>query len=325
MQDWYQPDPIWEALGITQRETYVRRHVFAGRFHAAVPTDVVRAYGTAAHLMAQAWHHYPLYDEAIKKLLFTLEMAIKLRCQQVGLALSIPTAAGRQRAVRLQELIDQLATAEPQKGVLLRERLHFARELRNTFAHPDRYSYGGVMLRHHVLPLLNIFNFLFLAEVVVAQAAAYVAQLREQCPPDASLLGLTWQGQHLVLTRAQPLLARRRGEEWRVMWAFYPLRSGLYEALTRHQVHQPLLLTLLNPRVEAGELVGLEQATGQPVALTVAPAGVAELLLPGYHADWARATATDRQIFEFSQQAALTQEVEEQLYAHFWQEQEIDG
>ena len=180
MQDWYQPDPIWTALGITQRETYVQRHVFAGRFHAGVPADVVRAYGTAAHLMAQAWHHYPLYDEAIKKLLFTLEMAIKLRCQQVGIALSVSTAAGRQRAIRLQELIDQLAVAEPQKGVLLRERLHFARELRNSFAHPDHYSYGGVMLRHHVLPLLNILNFLFLAEVAVAQAVAHVAQLHEQ-------------------------------------------------------------------------------------------------------------------------------------------------
>ncbi|RYE05496.1 MAG: hypothetical protein EOP33_05665 [Rickettsiaceae bacterium] len=181
------------------------------------------------------------------------------------------------------------------------------------------------MLRHHVLPLLNILNFLFLTEVAVAQAAAHVAQLYEQCPAAASLLGLSWQGQHLVLTRAQPLLARHLGEEWRVVWSFHPLRPGLHDALTRHQVHQPLLLNLLNPQVKKSELVGLEQETGQLLALTVAPAGVAELLLPSYHADWARATATDRQIFEFSQQAELTQGLEKQMYAHFWQEQAIGG
>lgn len=63
----------------------MQRHVFDGRFHAGVPEDVVRTYTTASQLMAQAWHHYPLYDEVVAKLLFILEMAVKLWCNQVGI------------------------------------------------------------------------------------------------------------------------------------------------------------------------------------------------------------------------------------------------
>ena len=70
MNEWYQPDDRWPALGIGSREDYVAAYVFAGRFHPGVPADVVQAYETVSHLMAQAWYHYPLYDEALAKLLF---------------------------------------------------------------------------------------------------------------------------------------------------------------------------------------------------------------------------------------------------------------
>jgi hypothetical protein len=318
MQDWYQPDDIWKAVGILDRDAFVQRCVFAGRFHTQVPEDVIRAYGTASHLMAQAWYHYPLYDEAIAKLLFTVEIAVKQRCQQVGVVQTTSNAAGRTRSIRLQVLIDQLLAIEPHKGQFLGQWLHYVRELRNSFAHPDRYSYGGISLRHHILPLLNLLNFLFLDEAAMGEAASYVAALRQQIPSAANLLGVTWQEANIVLLRAEPQCATQVDGQWRVIWAFYPLVSKLGEVLTRHQIQAPIVLTLTNLDVIADEMTGTDVATGQTVKLMSAPAGVAHLLLPAYQTDWQRATDSERQLFTFSQQVALTQAVDEQCYQHFW-------
>jgi hypothetical protein len=305
MHDWYQPDDIWKAVGIQDRDTFVQRCVFAGRFHAQVPEDVVRAYGTASHLMAQAWYHYPLYDEAIAKLLFTVEIAVKQRCQQVGVALTTSNAVGRTRSIRLQALIDQLLAIEPHKGQFLGQWLHYVRDLRNSFAHPDRYSYGGISLRHHIVPLLNLLNFLFLDETVMEESASYVAALHQQVPSAANLLGVTWQETNIVLLRAEPQCAIQVDGQWRVIWAFYPLISKLSEALTRHQIQAPIVLTLTNLNVIDSGISGTSLATGQTVKLTAAP-------------DWQRATESERQLFTFSQQKALTQAIDEQCYQYFW-------
>ena len=318
MQDWYQPDATWKALGMADRDAFVQRCVFAGRFHAQVPQDVVRAYGTASHLMAQAWYHYPLYDEAVAKLLFTVELAVKLRCQQVGVAQTTTNAAGRTRSIRLQVLIDQLLATEPHKGRFLGQWLHHVRELRNSFAHPDRYSYGGISLGHHILPLLNLLNFLFLADSEIAEAASYLATLRQQVPAADNLLGLTWQGSNIILVRAEPQCATRVDGQWRVVWAFYPLLSQLHEALTRHQIHAPLVVVLTASEAVAGEVVGTALETGQTIRLMPAPAGVAQLLLPSYRTVWQQTNESDRQIFTFNQQASLTRAVDEQCYRHFW-------
>lgn len=318
MQDWYQPDNIWKAVGIPDRDTFVQRCVFASRFHSKVPQDITRAYGTASHLMAQAWYHYPLYDEAISKLLFTMEIAVKQRCQQVGVALTTSNAAGRTRSIRLQVLIDQLLAIEPHKGQFLGQWLHYVRELRNSFAHPDHYSYGGISLRHHILPLLNLLNFLFLDEALMQESADYIAVLRQQIPSAANLLGFTWQETNIVLLRAEPQCATQVDGQWRVIWAFYPLTSKLAEALTRHQIQAPIVLTLTNLSVVADEMIGTDVATGQTVKLMSAPAGVAHLLLPTYQADWQRATESERSSFAFGQQMAVTQAVDEQCYQHFW-------
>lgn len=319
MQDWYQPDVIWKALGILDRDVFVRRCVFAGCFHAKVPEDIVRAYDTASHLMAQAWYHYPLYDEAIAKLLFTVEIAVKLRCQHAGIAQTTTNAAGRTRSIRLQVLIDQLLTKEPYKGQFLGQWLHSVRELRNTFAHPDHYSYGGISLRHHILPLLNLLNFLFLEESAIQEAAVYLAALRQRLPVSQPLLGLAWQETNRVLVRADPQCAVCVDGQWRVTWAFYPLVSNLYEALTQHRVPNPLVLTLTNLTGMAGELIGTEVGTGQAMKLMLAPVDVTRVLLPTYQADWQRATEAERHLFTFNQQAAVTRAVDEQCYQYFWQ------
>jgi hypothetical protein len=38
---YYQPDTIWEAFNIPNREEYIKHYVVKGKFHSKVPKDVI--------------------------------------------------------------------------------------------------------------------------------------------------------------------------------------------------------------------------------------------------------------------------------------------
>jgi hypothetical protein len=157
LDSWYEPDPTWPALGFVTRESYVGHMVEPGVFHAEVHEDVVKSYRTAAHLMALAWYHYPMYDEALKKLTGIMEMAVKLRCQQKGIALTVGVDKPRNKP--LVQLIDELCVHP--EATDLKERLHWARRIRNFQAHPEHHSFGGIAMSPAIKPLVSILNLLF--------------------------------------------------------------------------------------------------------------------------------------------------------------------
>lgn len=155
--DWYSPDSRWPALGFATREAYAASLVITADFHAGVPVDIVEAYNTAAHLMALAWYHYPLYDEAIRKLTGMVEMGVKLRCQHLGIATTVGVTTARPRP--LAELIEVLCRAP--EAAALKAQLHRARSLRNSQAHPEHQSFGGIAMSVAVVPLVQLLNDLF--------------------------------------------------------------------------------------------------------------------------------------------------------------------
>ncbi|MBD2769372.1 hypothetical protein IC235_15900 [Hymenobacter sp. BT664] len=157
--DWYEPDSTWRLLGFDTRESYVAHMVAPAQFHPEVHEDVVKSYRTVEHLMALAWYHYPMYDEAIKKLTSMVEMAVKLRCQQKG----IPIAEGQNDSKNrpLARLIDELCTQL--QSAELKQRLHAVRGIRNRQAHPEHHSFGGIAMSIAVEPLVYTLNLLFLA------------------------------------------------------------------------------------------------------------------------------------------------------------------
>ena len=252
MRDWYQPDDRWPTLGIRNREEYVDWYVYEGRFHAGVPEDVVRSYETVSRLMAQAWYCFPLYDEALVKLLFIQEMAIKLRGKQLEIPATF-TSNGKRKRHTLQTLIDELSILEPAKQIATH--LHRARDLRNHFAHPEIHSFGGGMFRHHMLPLLNLLNELFVENTLVARAGMYVEQLRQQRSQfGQGLLVLEWEGKSVLITDAQPLIAHWVHDEWRVIWRFSPMVPRVLGVITGHQIYQPIVLVLTDLNFQEGIL-----------------------------------------------------------------------
>lgn len=316
MSEWYRPDERWPTLGMGSRDAYVQAYVFAGRFHAGVPRDVVQAYETASHLMAQAWYHYPLYDEALAKLLFLQEVAIKLRCKQLGIP-STFSHNGKRRSHTLQTFIDALDVAEPTKGIA--PLLHRARGLRNHFAHPELHGYAGGLFRHHVLPLLNVLNDLFLEDQLVAQGAAYVAQLRQQRGElGMGLLVLEGEDGNALLTDAQPLAAQQVRGEWRVIWHFSQMIPRILGAITALRVPKPILRVLTEIDIGKENMFGQDLKTGETVQIRSLPAAHSEALRKPYEAEIRQASEENFQLFGLLQVAEVAEAIQELRYSYFW-------
>ncbi|RYE51422.1 MAG: hypothetical protein EOP48_18245 [Sphingobacteriales bacterium] len=142
--NYHEPDSRWAGFDIHDYNSYFRTYLVKGLFHSVVPHEVKEAYSMAEYMMAFAWYHYPLYDEAFFKVLRIIEMAVKLRCQQIDIQLR-NTRLRNNKTVEetkmLQQLANELRKAEPDKD--LRILTEIIPKLRNSIMHPVRHSFAG--------------------------------------------------------------------------------------------------------------------------------------------------------------------------------------
>lgn len=301
---YYQPDTRWPLFGASTREHFEAHYVFPPRFHAGVPTDVVQSYTTASHLMALAWYHYPVYDEALAKLLLLLELAVKLRCQQLGL----PTNRN------LQQQMMAVDAAEPAKQ--LGWWLQLLRQLRNQVAHPERHSFGGDVFRSAMPRMVNTLNRLFEEEAAVIQAAEHCVALAAFGEQPVGLTGLNGHA-GTVHSRAQPLQARWVQQEWRVVWAFFPVVPRVDEAVRTHGCCPPLLAVVVG-ELAAERFRGVAVPSREPVELEPLPLGVFAFVQRDYQRQWESTAVEDRELFLFTQQQEMKRQREELAYQWLW-------
>lgn len=140
-EEYYQPDQRWIDIGITSNELHEKHAVIKGYFHEGVPEDVVKEFTTAEYLMAHAFYYWPMYDEALSKSVFTVEVAIKMKATELNIPLTFKTKKGDVRDKRLVDLINEVCDIETYSG--FRNVLHKIRELRNLKAHPKRHGFAG--------------------------------------------------------------------------------------------------------------------------------------------------------------------------------------
>ncbi|MCI1187859.1 hypothetical protein MON38_10545 [Hymenobacter sp. DH14] len=293
---YYQPDDRWPRFGAPTREQFEALYVFPPRFHAGVPEDVVKSYTTASHLMALAWYHYPVYDEALNKLLLMLEMAIRLRCQQLGL----PAGANRS----LQQLIKALEAAEPAKQ--LGWWLDGLRRLRNRVAHPEEHSFGGVVFRLAMLRMVNTLNQLFEDEAAVTQGLQYCAALA-----DFANQPLEWSTSNPDMfrpfTHARPLRARHVDSEWRVVWALFPSLPNC----------MPTVTVVVGALEEKG-FRGVEVPSQQLIVLRpMRPEAIAYEEWQ-HRAQRSQISETERKLSEVVQESEMYRQQEEMIYRFLW-------
>jgi hypothetical protein len=160
MKDYLEPDKRWEQYKFSGQEDYIEKVVIEGCFHEQVPEDVIKAYTTSEYLMAHAYFHWEMFDEALKKCLFTLEMAIKIKAQEKGIALKEKNKKGKKYNRRLVDIIGDVCDGEYLSN--LKIYLNKARGLRNHFAHPIGHHFSGPYgTSTYILHVVNVLNRLF--------------------------------------------------------------------------------------------------------------------------------------------------------------------
>lgn len=163
--DWYEADETWEAFysGLT-REEYVNKFVVEGCFHESVPSDIVKAFKSVSYLIASAYNHYPLLDEALNKMLLTLEMTVKLKATHLNISLTKKQKNGKERPKTLDTLSNEVFKVATLS--FLKDNLHRARKWRNLRMHPDKHSLVGIVgqVPENAKLFIDVINLLFLPE-----------------------------------------------------------------------------------------------------------------------------------------------------------------
>ena len=163
--EYHKPAAQWNIFGIPDFESYCEKSVVKGLFHKSVPKDVVDAYEVAEYMMAHAYYHYPLYEEAFSKLLRITEMAVKLRCKELGIDLTATKIVKNKPVVvdkNFNSLINELSSKEPLKNI--KAGLHWLREKRNSHMHPDSHTYMGSMTYGIIKVGVTVLNKIFIPE-----------------------------------------------------------------------------------------------------------------------------------------------------------------
>lgn len=162
---YHTPDERWRIFNCPDYETYLNSYLIKGKFHCKVPKQILDDYVTIEHLMAIAYYHYPIYDEALSKLLRTIELATKLRCKELFISLTLES--NNQKSIQLKKktfnrLIEDLIKAEPEKNIS--HLLNNIKDLRNLLMHPENHSYAGGINYPAIISCVTAINILFAEE-----------------------------------------------------------------------------------------------------------------------------------------------------------------
>ena len=101
--EYHKPDDTWAALGYNDYDYYVNKCVIKGLFHPVVPKDIVDSYKVAEYMMAFAYYHYPMYDEAAAKIMLIIEYTISRRCGGIFFINAVPAKRPNVKSIKLTE------------------------------------------------------------------------------------------------------------------------------------------------------------------------------------------------------------------------------
>lgn len=259
MDEWLKADPTWRALGYASRKAFLKQFLVRGRFCSGVPKDIGDAYHTVERMMAYSYFHYPLYDEACRKVLGIFEMAVTIRAKQLLEAkrLEVP----QNKKFNLNAKIE-LISAEPVYSYF-RSQLHLIRNFRNSLSHPTDHSYMGGLNLRPIISIVNVINFIFLDIGRVDANQGRSKQLSSLFGPFANgpLIVEVWGNRLVADGFGFDAMLEVGGSEVCLCW--FSVASDLtLDRLSNSVLEEPVVLRLENVNFQAGRLEAREWGTG---------------------------------------------------------------
>jgi hypothetical protein len=157
----FQKDTRWEVfLDCNDFASFKKSTVPEIHFKELVPEDVVKSFNIIQKLLLHSYYEYEFYDVAAAKALMTFEMALKIRYEQL-------TGEEWEKKVKRREpkrdLMNLISWFQNQHyfEVTNDKYLEQVRKVRNSYAHPEKHSYGGPMVRQWIQNPMDLINDLY--------------------------------------------------------------------------------------------------------------------------------------------------------------------
>lgn len=262
---YHQPDSRWEIFGLPDFEIYQEKLVVKGLFHPSVPKDIVEAYEVAEYMMAHAYYHYPLYEEAFSKLLRITEMAVKLRCSQLGVELKRPGSSFNKS---FSTLINDLCKVEPDKDI--KDGLDRLRRLRNSFMHPDSHTYSGSMAKGAIQSTVTLLNELF----IPGQIFSLFVQQEEEIKKEISnykkgLFVLEDQDKRYLIEGVEINAVILVSDKWIYYLVAHPISLNIAEQMKNHNYLLPILYLVTGLSIDADSIIANEIENNGPIKISI--------------------------------------------------------
>ena len=319
MKDWYKQAEIWSVYSNSKtREDFVKNWVIEGHFHAQVPEDVIDAYETAAYLMAHAWYHWPMFDEALRKVAGIFEMAVKLKCQQLEIPLKhINNRSGKEIDISLSVLVDQVASQEKEKN--LKNWMQNVRKIRNRLMHPEKNSFAGGMVSPRIKGTVNLINLLFLENKTVIKAREQTTSMQQTYAGfKEGLYVLEYNNERMLIAEVEPMKAFKIKEEWVSLWLFRPVLTNTYETLSNHRYAVPPFLVLKQLDLKNGELTAITFEHSESIKLIPTEDPRNQALLDLHLEEWRQLEERDRIMYDNFIQREGSKAIHDFMYRYCW-------
>jgi len=244
--EYHEPAGQWEMYGMNDFNSYCSKSVVKGLFHPLVPTDVVDAFKVAEYMMAHAYYHYPLYDEAFSKLLRILEMAVRIRSKAIGIDVkTIRLVKSKHNPKeKIQEVVDKTYNilinelSEKEPGKEIKEGLHWLRETRNSYMHTDHHGFMGSMTRDLIKVGVTLLNKIFISEQTLVSFQDHLSSVQNELLQFNQLPSI-FIGRGYLVERVEAKDAILLNGVWHYFVIVHPITNNIAKQIERHEVVPP--------------------------------------------------------------------------------------
>lgn len=322
---WFEADTIWDSLyKITTKEDFVEQFVMESKFHNKVPKDIVDAFETVSYLLANSYYNYNLLDVALNKMLLIIEMAVKLKVKELNIPLKLPpNKQGKAIDKKLFDLIKEVC--KEAKLEFLIPDFDRARNLRNSFMHPERHSVMGIFAAttKNYIHFNNVINQLFLDSSEVDLLVSKRLEIKQDFESfkdnfKSKLFILNDTNQKVLINDIHYHKYFSFNQKNILFLLVNPLLLDIYDRLTNHKFGAPYLLILKEFNFSDSVITGVDLDNNQiEIYETENPLDWGQLKV--YLNEMELVSENDKHLFNAHRSTKALWEIEKVVYNNLWE------
>jgi hypothetical protein len=240
INQYLEPDPMWQALGIDSQNKFLENIVVKGVFHNKVPDKIVKDFVVVEKILFYSYYYYPLIDEAFSKATRVFESAISHQIDELGLDKSNKIKNLDQKIQKLKSFTTEAIYKEWLKS----------KDIRNYFAHPKSGNLMGISIHRAFMQMVNIINTVFLDLKTVQTNEEYLDNLRIEAKFFfENLLTFDYGNQKILIWSIIPYSCFEKNGTLKSFWVFHPVLKSFPQNIQNYYFSKPICFRLEDVKI----------------------------------------------------------------------------